>query len=69
VRAGNGRNGECTAIAHSRMPSCPAVDSGKYVVSSTGKRLVHADTCTNVNNILPDTDGKARAAIVWSCAE
>lgn len=48
----------CVKLTGSRMPTCPAMDELNYHVSSTGLRLVHADTCSGVEALLPDTNGQ-----------
>mmetsp|Transcript_15969 Transcript_15969/g.34497 ORF Transcript_15969/g.34497 Transcript_15969/m.34497 type:complete len:890 (+) Transcript_15969:138-2807(+) len=50
--------GKCSPLPKERMPHCPTLESGSYHVSKIGKRLVHADVCEGVQNIIPDTDGK-----------
>lgn len=47
----------CVKLSGQRMPTCPAIDQLHYHVSSTGRRLVHADTCVGIEAVLPDTDG------------
>lgn len=56
------KNGSsCLPLPKSLVPTCPLITSGYYSVSSTGKRLVHADVCTNVTTVIPDTDGRGTA--------
>lgn len=42
----------------SRDIACPRLADSKYLTSSSHWRLVHGDTCSNVNAVIPDTNGK-----------
>ncbi len=48
------------AVMPNHPPQCPVIQSNTYTVSSSGKRLVHGDVCTNPEAIIPDTGGKGR---------
>eukprot|EP00201_Polytomella_parva_P016140 CAMPEP_0175072082 /NCGR_PEP_ID=MMETSP0052_2-20121109/19671_1 /TAXON_ID=51329 ORGANISM="Polytomella parva, Strain SAG 63-3" /NCGR_SAMPLE_ID=MMETSP0052_2 /ASSEMBLY_ACC=CAM_ASM_000194 /LENGTH=978 /DNA_ID=CAMNT_0016339465 /DNA_START=262 /DNA_END=3198 /DNA_ORIENTATION=+ len=58
---GNRTVDTCTALPESRMQTCPLIRDKKYMVSSTGKRLLHADVCNDASVIIPDTDGMGNA--------
>ena len=42
----------------SPLSACPRLAENKYLTSSSHWRLVHGDTCSNVNAVIPDTNGK-----------
>lgn len=50
--------GGCMLIKKDYMPTCPYVANGQYRVSSSSLRIVHADVCTGIEALIPDTDGK-----------
>lgn len=49
---------ECSKIPDVDIGSCQLVKDGKYVESSTHRRLIHEDTCTNIEAIIFDSNGK-----------
>ncbi|KAK9828958.1 hypothetical protein WJX72_003046 [[Myrmecia] bisecta] len=50
-------NGECEAIVSLDDKECTVLSGGQYKVSETHRRLVHGDACTEVQRVIPDTDG------------
>lgn len=53
------RNGTtCSKMPDLCPMACPSMKNSGYQTSSTNLRLVHANQCTGVDKIIPDTDGK-----------
>ena len=50
-------NGECKAIVGVDTTRCGPLVSGEYAPSETHKRLIHGDTCSNLQALITDTDG------------
>lgn len=42
----------------SSVSACPRLAESKYLTSSSHWRLVHGNACSNVNAVIPDTNGK-----------
>ncbi|KAL4423249.1 hypothetical protein ABPG77_000041 [Micractinium sp. CCAP 211/92] len=57
------RNGtSCAKMPDITSTTCPTLENSGYAMSSTNLRLVHADQCTGVAAVIPDTDGKGGGA-------
>ncbi|KAL6759447.1 hypothetical protein V8C86DRAFT_2572580 [Haematococcus lacustris] len=52
--------GTCLAIPAENMPHCPAIALEHYRVAASGQRQVHADTCDNIQAVIPDLDTQWR---------
>ncbi len=51
----------CCVLLQDKLLMCPTLDGGQYVVSNSGKRLVHGDVCSGVDKVIEDTDGKGKS--------
>ncbi|KAL4860184.1 Vacuolar protein sorting/targeting protein 10 [Chlorella vulgaris] len=51
----------CTKMADLSASACSAMQNSGYAMSTTYRRLVHADQCAAVGGVIPDTDGKGNA--------
>ena len=50
-------NSTCEAIQGIDPQQCPLIASGQYYVSESHLRLLHQDTCQQVDRVLLDSDG------------
>ncbi|KAK9831811.1 hypothetical protein WJX74_010382 [Apatococcus lobatus] len=50
-------DGECKPIVGVDTTRCGPLTSGEYAPSETHKRLIHGDTCSNLEALITDTDG------------
>ncbi|KAG1664895.1 hypothetical protein FOA52_006241 [Chlamydomonas sp. UWO 241] len=60
-----GPDGACALLPPDQMPVCPRVFERKYLVSETGLRLIHADACTGLTTLIPDTDGQGTCIVAF----